>query len=112
MHRIVTFAHQSHLNIQLAYYPPYHSKYNPVERTFGWLEQHWNGSLLDTVETVLHFAETLTFKGQQPVVTLVETVYKTGVKLTQQAMAQLEQQINLDNSRRINRSQKKEPETL
>jgi hypothetical protein len=93
MHRIVAFAHQSHLNIQLAYYPPYHSKYNPVERTFGWLEQHWNGSLLDTVETVLHFAETLTFKGQQPVVTLVETVYKTGVKLTQQAMAQLEQQI-------------------
>jgi hypothetical protein len=70
-----------------------HSKYNPVERTFGWLEQHWNGSLLDTVETVLHFTETLTFKGQQPVVTLVETVYKTGVKLTQQAMAQLEQQI-------------------
>lgn len=93
MHRIVAFAHQAHLNIQLAYYPPYHSKYNPVERTFGWLEQHWNGSLLDTVETVLHFAETLTFKGQQPVVTLIETVYKTGVKLTQQAMAQLEQQI-------------------
>jgi hypothetical protein len=93
MHRIVAFARQSHLNIQLAYYPPYHSKYNPVERTFGWLEQHWNGSLLDTVETVLHFAKTLTFKGQQPVVTLIKTVYKTGVKLTHQAMAQLEQQI-------------------
>ena len=40
MHRIVAFAHQSQLNLQLAYYPPYHSKYNPVERTFGWLEQH------------------------------------------------------------------------
>jgi hypothetical protein len=93
MHRIVAFAHQSHLNVQLAYYPPYHSKYNPVERTFGWLEQHWNGSLLDTVETVLHFAKSLTFKGKQPVVTLIKTVYQTGVKLTQQAMAQLEQQI-------------------
>ena len=93
MPRIVAFARQSHLNIQLAYYPPYHSKYNPVERTFGWLEQHWNGSLLDTVETVLHFAKTLTFKGKQPVVTLIKTLYKTGVKLTQQAMAQLEQQM-------------------
>jgi hypothetical protein len=93
MHRIVEFAKQSQLNLQLAYYPPYHSKYNLVERTFGWLEQHWNGSLLDTVETVLHFAKTLTFKGKQPVVTLVETVYKTGVKLTQQAMAELEKQI-------------------
>lgn len=93
MHRIVAFAQQSQLNLQLAYYPPYHSKYNPVERTFGWLEQHWNGSLLDSVETVLHFAETLTFKGKQPVVKLVEKVYQTGVKLTQQAMAELEQQI-------------------
>lgn len=36
MHRIVAFAHQSQLNLQLAYYPPYHSKYNPVERTLGW----------------------------------------------------------------------------
>jgi len=93
MHRIVAFAHQSQLNLQLAYYPPYHSKYNPVERTFGWLEQHWNGSLLDSVDTVLHFAQTLTFKGMHPVVTLVEKVYETGVKLTQQAMAELEQQI-------------------
>jgi len=93
MHRIVEFAHRSHLDLQLAYYPPYHSKYNPVERTFGWLEQHWNGSLLDTVDTVLHFAQTLTFKGKQPVVSLVEKVYHTGVKLTQKAMAEVEQQL-------------------
>ena len=93
MHRIVTFAQQSQLNLKLAYYPPYHSKYNPVERTFGWLPWHWNGSLLDSVETVLHFAQTLTFKGKQPVVKLVDQVYQTGVKLTQRAMTELEQQI-------------------
>jgi hypothetical protein len=93
MHRIVAFARHTQLKLRLAYYPPYHSKYNPVERTFGWLEQHWNGSLLDSVDTVLHFAQTLTFKGMHPVVTLVEKVYKTGVKLTQPAMAELEQQI-------------------
>ena len=93
MHRIVTFAQRSQLNIQLAYYPPYHSKYNPVERTFGWLEQHWNGSLLDSVETVLNFAQTLNFKGKQPLVELIKKVYPTGVKLSQQAMAELEQQI-------------------
>jgi len=28
MQRVVTFAHQSQLNIQLAYDPPYHSKYS------------------------------------------------------------------------------------
>lgn len=93
MKRIVEFAAQSELTIQLAYYPPYHSKYNPVERTFGWLERHWNGSLLDSIETVLHFAETLTFKGKNPAVTLVDKVYQTGVKLTKQAMAEVEKQI-------------------
>jgi hypothetical protein len=65
-----------------------------VERTFGWLEQHWNGSLLDTVETVLKFAQSLTFKGNKPVVTLVEKVYETGVKLTSKAMEEIEKQIN------------------
>ncbi|AFZ56810.1 Rhodopirellula transposase family protein [Anabaena cylindrica PCC 7122] len=94
MKRIVDFSASSQLNLQLAYYPPYHSKYNPIERCFGWLEQHWNGSLLDTVETVLNFAQTLTFKGKNPVVTLVEKVYSTGVKLTTLAMAELETQIH------------------
>lgn len=42
---------------------------------------------------MLHFAKTLTFMGSHPVVTLVEKVDKTGVKLTQQAMTELEQQI-------------------
>ena len=93
MQHLVSFAHQSQLKLQLAYYPPYHSKYNPVERTFDRLEQHWRGSLLDTMETVLWFAQSLSFKGNHPVVTLVETIYQTGVKLTQKAMAELEHQL-------------------
>lgn len=93
MKRIVDFSYQSKLNICLAYYPPYHSKYNPVERTFGWLEKHWNGSLLDSLETVLKFAATLTFKGKQPIVTFVERVYQKGIKLSKQEMSKIEDQI-------------------
>ena len=93
MRRIIEFAHKHKLTIQLAYYPPYHSKYNPVERSFGGLERHWNGSLLDCVETVVRFAKTLSFKGNHPVVSLVKQVYETGVKLSKQAMAEIEQQI-------------------
>jgi transposase len=26
------------------YYPPYHSKYNLIERCWGILENHWNGT--------------------------------------------------------------------
>jgi transposase len=94
MKRIVDFAVSSKLTLQLAYYPPYHSKYNPIERCFGWLEKHWNGSLLDTVDTVINFAKTLTFKEKNPVVTLVEKVYSRGVKLTTAAMKEIETQIN------------------
>lgn len=93
MHRLVCLAQREKIAIQLAYYPPYHSKYNAVERAFGWLEQHWRGSLLDTVETVVSFAKTLTFKGKHPVVNLVNQTYSTGVKLTAKAMAELATRI-------------------
>lgn len=33
--RIVDFAHANSVNVKLAYYPPYHSKYNPIERVWG-----------------------------------------------------------------------------
>ncbi len=93
MKRIVEFAHQYKLNIRLAYYPPYHSKYNPIERTWGILEKHWNGSILDEVETALNFAKNMTWKGKHPVVKLVTQTYETGVKLTKDAMSAVEQQI-------------------
>ncbi len=62
MHRIVKFVDQVGLSVKLAYYPPYHSKYNPVERVWGFLEQYWNGSLLDLVATVLDLASSFSFK--------------------------------------------------
>ncbi len=88
--RLVDFAQASRLTIQLAYYPPYHSKYNPVERCWGILEKHWNGDVLDTIETVIKFAQTMTWKGNTPVVRLLTTLYHTGVRLTKQAMTEVE----------------------
>jgi transposase len=90
MQRLVEFVQHSRLTVRLAYYPPYHSKYNPVERCWGILEQHWNGALLDSVESVIEYASTMTWKGKSPVVTLVTTTYQTGVKLTKEAMTVLE----------------------
>jgi hypothetical protein len=92
--RLIQFARRSGLKITLAYYPPYHSKYNPVERCWGVLENHWNGSLLDSVEAVIEYAQSMTWKGKHPWVELVTTVYKTGVKLTKEAMDHLETQVH------------------
>lgn len=91
--RIVEFTVEHTLMVRLAYYPPYHSKYNPVERGFGVLENHWNGVLLDEVETALKFAESMTWKGKHPIVQLVTTVYQTGVRLTHAAMKEVEKHV-------------------
>ena len=95
MQRLVAFVEQYQISVRLAYYPPYHSKYNPIERCWGVLEGHWNGSLLDSVEAVIQYARSMTWNGSRPVVELVTTAYHTGVKLTKQAMDALETQLEL-----------------
>ena len=64
-----------------------------MERCWGLRENHWNGSLLDSVETVIETAQTMTWKGKAPVVHLVNTVYETGITLTKKAMDRLETQV-------------------
>lgn len=93
MQRMVEFVQQYQVTMRLAYYPPYHSKYNPIERCWGILENHWNGSLLDSIDTVLQFAATMTWKGTPPSVALVTTTYQTGVTLTKEAMEAVEATI-------------------
>lgn len=92
--RIVELADTHQVNIQLAYYPPYHSKYNPIERCWGALENYWRGELLDSVHGVLEFAGAMRWNGRHPVVRLVTKIYETGVRLTQQAMQVLEKRCN------------------
>ena len=90
IHRIVEFADRNQVNVRLAYYPPYHSKYNLIERCWGGLENYWRGCLLDSVECVLEMAGAMRWKGMKPVVRLVQKVYETGVHLTKDAMKKLE----------------------
>jgi DDE family transposase len=67
LHRMVQFADQIGKPIHLLYYPPYHSKYNPIERCWGILELHWNGTKLVDVETMLEWAKSMPWKGIHPV---------------------------------------------
>ena len=91
--RMVAFVQQSQVTVRLASSPPYHSKDNPIERCWGILENHWTGSLLDAIDTVLQFAATMTWKGTHPLVALVTTTYETGVTLTKEAMEAVEAKI-------------------
>ena len=93
MKRLTEFVDSFQMTIDLAYYPPYHSKYNAIERVWGVLEQHWNGSLPDSFEAALRFAQTLVFRGRRPTVQLVQRAYPTGVRLSQPEMARLEKRL-------------------
>lgn len=93
MQRLVQFVDKTGLTVELAYYPPYHSKYNPIERCWGVLEQHWNGTLLDELQVALDFIESMTWRGVHPVVTAATKLYRTGVRLSKEAMAALEQRL-------------------
>jgi hypothetical protein len=92
--RIVEFTNKYSVTIKLVYYPPYHSKYNPIERVWAALEQNWNGDLLDSEETVIKFAKTMTWCEKQPTVKIVEKVYELGKKLTPKVMKEYEKVIN------------------
>ena len=94
MARLVEFVAQFGISVRLAYYPPYHSKYNAIERCWGILELHWNGALLDSLHAVAAFSESMTWKGLHPVVEVVTTVYQNGVTLTKEAMATVEAQCD------------------
>ncbi len=91
--RLVEFADNYDLRIRLVYYPPYHSKYNPIERCWGILENHWNGTLLESVETALHWAKTMTWKGLHPIVHLLECTYEKGVRVVKKAFKQFKQRL-------------------
>jgi hypothetical protein len=93
MQRMVTFAQQTGRTIRWASYPPYHSKYHPIERCWGILENHGNGALLDSIDAVIPFAPTMTWQGAHPVGALVTPTYETGVKLTKAAMQAVEARL-------------------
>jgi hypothetical protein len=90
MKRMVEFARTTGLEIVLAYYSSYHSKYNPVERCWTILEMHWNGALLDSIESVLNWAGTMTWKGIKPVVHLMDKVYHKGVSVAKKVFKKIQ----------------------
>jgi hypothetical protein len=86
MKRLVEFSDRYQLTLELAYYPPYHSKYNPIERCWSALEQKWNGELLNCREVVLECARRMTWKRRHPTVKCLEGKYPNGVRVAAKEM--------------------------
>jgi hypothetical protein len=80
--------------IQLLYYPPYHSKYNPIERCWGILEQHWNGAKLVDVPTMIAWAQSMTWKGIKLIIYLSTSLYSKSISLSKQQMKIVEKSLD------------------
>jgi transposase len=83
---MVEFSELTGLKIHLVYYPPYHSKYNPIERCWSALEQYWNGTILDSIDKALKWAKNMKWKEHPPTVHFVEKIYKKGISLTKKEL--------------------------
>jgi hypothetical protein len=70
------------LEIRVAHYPPYCSKYNPIEhRLFAHVSRACRGVIFHTLETAAHYiGKTETTTGLKVVVGILEKVYATGRK--------------------------------
>lgn len=93
LQRMVQFADRIGKPIQLLYFPPYHSKYNPIERCWGILELHWNGTLLRDVDTMWAWAQSMTWKGHSPIVKVTHKEYLRGVTLSKKVMRVVEARL-------------------
>ena len=88
---LIEISKKYNISIELIYYPPYHSKYNPIERLWARLENIWNGFLLETVDICLKFMRNLTWKGIKSVTKLKKTKYEKGLSVQKSEMKKLEE---------------------
>ena len=91
--RMVQLADWSGLEIRLVYYPPYHSKYNPIERCWSALEKKWNGALLSCLKVVLQCALRMKWKGRHPTVKRLHGEYPDGVRVSAKEMKPIEARL-------------------
>ena len=91
--RMSEFADLTGMRVRLVYYPPYHSKYNAIERYWAGLEKSWNGYLLSTVSVVLNRAGNFLWKGARTIVRLLDAMYEKGVKVCGSKKTDLEHRL-------------------
>lgn len=87
---LIEISKKYQITIELIYYPPYRSKYNPIERLWARLENIWNVFLLETKEKRLSFMKNLNWKGMKSVTKLKEVKYEKGLTVEMSEMKKLE----------------------
>ncbi len=82
----IALSNELGIEIRIAHYPPYTSKYNPIEhRLFPHLTRACSGVIFDTCSTVKSLMEKAkTRKGLRVFATIIDGLYETGKKVSQE----------------------------
>ena len=88
--RILLLAQRRQWHVVPAYYPPYHSKYDPIERFRGVPGESWNGALSTSGAAVLGHARNMTYDGAHPEARRNDRTYVKGVELPHRRERRLE----------------------
>lgn len=76
--------------IELVYYPPYHSKYNKIERYWARLQISWNGLIIDTLDKLITIIKRVTWKSINTKVYLNTKEYQKGIEIPKQEFDKIE----------------------
>jgi hypothetical protein len=90
INRMMEFSCITNLNIHLIYYPPYHSKYNPIERVWAAVEQYWNGTILSSVDKVVNTIQNVKWKNVNLKAIFMNKEYQKGITLSDKEMKERE----------------------
>lgn len=98
LRRMIEFSDWSGLEVRLVYYPPYHSKYNPIERCWSSLQQKWNGILLTCWQVVKAYAQRMTWQGEHPTIHRIVKCYARQKRVTNEEMKSINARLNRSES--------------
>lgn len=87
--RIIELSIKYHIPIELAYYPPYHSKYNKIEHYWGVLQRSWSGLILDTLDKAIGAINGTVWGGVSSVGHLSTKEYFKGEKVDEKELKRL-----------------------
>lgn len=98
IYRIIKLAIKYNIQIELVYYPPYHSKYNKIEHFWGVLQKHWSGMIIDSLEKLIGAINSCTWDGVPAIGYLRTKEYEKGTKVNENELNELiSKYVNWDN---------------
>lgn len=80
--KLVEISIKYNLIIRLVYYPPYHSKYNKIERFWARLQMIWNKVIIDSIEKLHDCLNKTTWKDVKCVGKIANKEYQKGIVVT------------------------------